>query len=175
MSGITLFQIKNKYQQKKLFTVLTASSLILLLITACAEMDSHSSISRFQKSEDVYRASMRWGEWTNLFQLMKDKPDSNAESAKLTPPSEAYLTHLDSIKVKHIEVVSSGMNDKKGTGESRFKIEYRFDHSAKIKLIRQTVSWWYDKKNNLWFTNTPLPEEFDLPKSRTIRLSPKDK
>ena len=128
--------MKNKNQQRKLFTVLTVSSLILLLMTACAEMDSHSTISRFQNSEDVYRASMRWGEWSNVFQLMKDKPDSNAESTKLAPPSEAYLTHLDSIKVKHIEVISSGINDKEGTGESKFKIEYRFDHSAKIKLIR---------------------------------------
>lgn len=170
-----MFQIKNKNQQSKFFTVLTVSSLILLLMTACAELDSHSTISRFQDSEDVYRASMRWGEWTNLFQLMKDKPDSEADSSALKSPSEAYLTHLDSIKVKQIQVISSAMNDKEGTGESRFKIEYRLDNSAKINLIRHTVSWWYDKENNLWFTTTPLPEEFDLPQSRTIRLSPKNK
>ncbi len=170
-----MFQIKNKNQQSKFFTVLTVSSLILLLMTACAELDSHSTISRFQDSEDVYRASMRWGEWTNLFQLMKDKPDSEADSSALKSPSEAYLIHLDSIKVKQIQVISSAMNDKEGTGESRFKIEYRLDNSAKINLIRHTVSWWYDKENNLWFTTTPLPEEFDLPQSRTIRLSPKNK
>lgn len=138
-------------------------------------MDSHSSISRFQKSEDVYRASMRWGEWHNVFQLMKDKPDTDIHSSKLKPVSETYLNHLETIKVKHIEVLSSGINDKEGTGESRLKIEYRFDNSAKINSIRQTVFWWYDEASNHWFTNSPLPEEFDLPKSRTIKLSPKSR
>ncbi|MCU7800474.1 MAG: hypothetical protein KZQ70_10070 [gamma proteobacterium symbiont of Lucinoma myriamae] len=57
--------------------------------------------------------------------------------------------------------------------ESRFRIEYRLDNSAKIKTIRHTVSWWYDKEGNHWFTDTPLPKEFDLPKVKTIKLSPK--
>lgn len=86
-------------------------------------MDSHSSISRFQKSENIYRASMRWGEWTNTFQLMRDKPDSDSGSTKLKPPSEEYLVHLDTIKVKFVEALSSGMNEEEGSGESRVKIQ----------------------------------------------------
>lgn len=148
------------------------SSIILLLLTACAEMDSHSSISRFQKSEDVYRASMRWGEWTNAFQLMREKPGSDSSSTELKPLTDDYLSYLETIKVKHVEVLASGMNEKEGSGESKLKIEYRFDNSLKINTIRQTVSWWYDKESNHWFTNTPLPKEFDLPKSKTIKLSP---
>ena len=149
------------------------SALILLFITACAEMDSHSSVSRFKQSEDTYKGSMRWGEWASIFQLMRDKPGSDAGSSKLKPPSDEYLMHLDTIKVKNIEVLSSGRNDKQGTGESRFKIEYHLHNSAKINSIRQTVSWWYDDKNNFWFTSTPLPKEFDLPQSKTIKLSPR--
>lgn len=168
-----MLQTYTIHQLKRAFSALIMSSLILLLITACAEMDSHSSTSRFQKSEDIYRASMRWGEWSNTFQLMRDKPDSASGSTKLKPPSEEYLVHLDTIKVKFVEVLSSGMNKEEGIGESRFRIEYRLDNSAKINTIRQTVSWWYDKEGNHWFTNTPLPKEFDLPKSRTIKLSPK--
>lgn len=136
-------------------------------------MDSHSAISRFQKSEDIYRASMRWGEWTNTFQLMRDNPDSDNSTAKLKPPSEELLIHLDTIKVQHVEVLDSGMDEKEGKGQSRFKIEYNLDNSAVIKSIRHTVSWWYDRKANHWFTDTPLPEELDLPKTKTIRLSPK--
>jgi len=168
-----LLQIKNTTQLQPSWLALLLSMLTMLLLSACAEMDSHSQISRFQKSEDVYRASMRWGEWTNTFQLMRDKPGSDNSNSKLKPLSDEYLTHLETIKVKHIEVLSSGMSKKEGTGESRLKIEYHFDHSAKIQLVRHTVSWWYDKESNNWFTGTPLPKEFDLPKSKTIKLSPR--
>ena len=148
------------------------SSILLLLMTACAELDSHSKISRFQQSENTYRAALRWGEWLGAFQLQRIKPGSNNNSKVIQPPSEAYLDHLDTIKVKHIEVLSSGMHEDKETGETRFLIEYRFDNSAIIKKIRHKVSWWHDRKSNIWFTSTPLPKEFDLPKYRTIKLSP---
>jgi len=142
----------------------------LTLITSCAEMDSHSEISRFQNSENVYRASMRWGEWSNLFQLMRERPDS---TSKLTALSEEYITHLEGIKIKDIEVLNSNMSEKSGTGETRFKIGYRLDNSLKIIPIKHTVSWWYQEEANIWFTDTPLPKEFDLPKTKTIKLSPK--
>ena len=133
-------------------------------------MNSHSEASRFQNAEDVYRASMRWGEWDNAFQLMKERPDS---ITKLKPPSEEYSTHLGTIKIKEIEVLSSGMNADLGTGQSKFKINYRFENSAVIKNIRHTIVWWYFKEANIWLTDTPLPKEFDLPKVKTIKLSPK--
>lgn len=167
-------QITKKYQLKRAFSILLISTFILLL-SACAEMDSHSSISRFQKSEDVYRASMRWGEWSNTFQLMRDKPGSDNSTSALKPLTDEYLTYLETIKVKHIEVIRSGMNEKEGSGESKFDIEFHFDHSVKIKSVRHTVSWWYDQETNYWFTNTPLPEAFNLPKKTTIKLSPKKK
>ena len=159
-----MFQVKNN--------VLLISLLLffLLSITGCAEMDSHSEISRFQNSENVYRASMRWGEWSNLFQLMRERPDS---TSKLTALSEEYITHLEGIKIKDIEVLNSNMSEESGTGETRFKIGYRLDNSLKIIPIKHTVSWWYQEEANIWFTDTPLPKEFDLPKTKTIKLSPK--
>ncbi len=156
------------YNTKKMTLSLCICALLILL-SGCAEMDSHSQISRFQNSEDIYRASMRWGEWTNLFQLMKNKPDSTSELEK---PSEDYLTHLDGISVESVEVLSSGMNKDKGTGHSTLKIGYRFNNSVKVHSIKHTIAWWYHEESNLWFTDTPLPEEFDLPESRTIKLSP---
>ena len=56
--------------------------------------------------------------------------------------------------------------------ESLFEIEYRFDNSAVIKKFKHKVKWWFDKENNSWYTDTPLPKEFAKSKSRTIKLSP---
>lgn len=169
----------------------------MFLAAACAELDSHSTFSRFQKSEDLYRASMRWGKWTNILQLIRPRPESsdstNYNSKKMLmnvksdsnysstgqessteqeSSFEELLAHLDTIHVSNVEVLSSAIKAE-GTGESRLLIQYRFDTSAKINSIRHTVSWWYDKQSNNWFTDTPLPKEFDLPKHRTIKLLPK--
>ena len=163
----------NKYQLIRPLLTISILLLSLFLLTACAglaEMDSHSKIARFQNAEDVYRASMRWGEWNNVFQLMKDKPDS---TEKLKPPSDDASVYLEKIKVRDIEVLSSGMKKDLGTGHSKFRIGYRFENSAVIKTLHHNVSWWYYEKGNVWFTDTPLPKEFDLPESNTIRLSPK--
>ncbi|MCK5697160.1 MAG: hypothetical protein KAI02_03300 [Gammaproteobacteria bacterium] len=141
--------------------------------TGCTDlqsMDSNSKISRFQNSEDVYRASMRWGEWNDLFHLMKDKPDA---ADKLKQPSEDYLLHLETIKVKEVTVIGSNMDKALGEGFSQFKIGYRIDSVLKLYSIRHKVNWWYHKESNLWFTDTPLPKEFAPPKRRTIKLSPK--
>ena len=165
-------------------------------------MDSHSSISRFQQSEDLYQAGMRWGEWSSVLYLMRPKPvSSNSEEmiTKVNPDNgkkyqvveikqgnndsiaeqkkstEELLTHLDTIKVARTEILSSSMNDAEGTGESRILIEYRYDYSAKINTLRYMVSWWHDEQSNTWFTDTPLPKEFDVPKHKTIKLSPRQK
>ena len=159
---------------KDTMSALIVSAMILFLVTACAEMaemDSHSSISRFQKSENVFRASMRWGEWENVYQLLKPNPDNPSD--KLKSPSEEYLNYLGTIKVAHIEVVKSGITEIDKAAESLFLIEYRFDNSAKIRRIRHKVYWWYNKEANTWFSDTPLPEVFAMPKSKTIKLSPK--
>jgi len=156
-------------QTKNNYLLISLVLFFFSLISGCAEMDSHSQISRFQNSEDIYRASMRWGEWTNLFQLMKDKPDA---TTKLEQASEDYLTHLESISIEDAEVLSSGMNKAEETGQTKLKIGYRFDNSAKVHSIKHTIAWWYHEESNTWFTDTALPEEFDLPESRTIKLSP---
>ena len=196
------------FKIRKIVSALIISSLILLLITACAELDSHSNISRFQQSEDLYQAGMRWGEWSKVLYLIRPRPESsNSEKmiTKVNPDNgkkyqvveikqgnndsiaeqkksnEELLIHLDTIKVAHTEILSSFMNDAEGTGESRMLIEYRFDTSAKIRTLRYTVSWWHDEQSNTWFTDTPLPKEFEKPiaketenkKRKTIKLSPK--
>ena len=191
------------FKIRKIVSALMISSLILLMVTACAEfseLDSHSAFSRFQQSEDTYRAGMRWGEWSGVLYLMRPKPIST-ESEKIitiTDSStgkeyqvvesqtenyndsllpklsrEELLKHLATIKVSHIEALESSMSKEKGTGISRLRIEYHFDNSAIIKTLHYKVSWWYDKQSNTWFTDTPLPKEFDLPKHKTIKLSPK--
>ncbi len=156
----------------KLIFLITLSFFILLFNTGCADlasMNSHSKISRFQNSENVYRMAIRWAEWNDLFHLMKDRPDS---LNKLKQPSEYYLLHLETIKVKQVDLLGSNMDKKLGTGSSQFNIGYHTDSSLKINSVRHIVHWWYHKKSNIWFTDTPLPKEFAPPKLRTIKLSP---
>lgn len=148
-----------------------ATLFILILLVSCAEMDSHSPISRFQQSEKLYISSIRWGEWINIFQLQKSRYDNSVFKS----PSDELLTHLSHIKVTHTETLSSAMNEDKATGSSLFLIEYRFDNSAKVKILRHKVDWWHNPENNIWYTSSSLPEEFDLPETEpgTIKLSPK--
>ena len=156
------------YLQSKFIFILFSS--LLLILSGCAELDSHSSISRFVKAENVYRASIRWEEWEGLSQLMRSNPETS--DSKMKPISEEQREHLESIKVAHVEVLSSGIIEEDKSGESLFEIEYRFDNSAVIKKFKHKVKWWFDKENNSWYTDTPLPKEFAKPKSRTIKLSP---
>jgi len=140
---------------------------------------------------------MRWAEWSTYLYLLRKKPNSNQAEKVITirDPStakkykviedqttsyndseeeklskEALIDHLSTIKVKRAEVLSSSMNG--DTGESRILIEYRFDNSAKINSIRHKVHWWHDKESNTWFSETPMPKEFE-PGKKTIKLSPK--
>ncbi len=163
------------------------------MVTACAELDSHSSVSRFQNSEDTYREGMHWEEWEKVLYLTRTKAENDLATDKATQMNphtgkeyevinanneekkrefEELIEHLETIKVLRTEVLSSSMNDDAGTGATRLLIEYRFNNSTKIQTIRQRLSWWHDEKINIWFTETPLPEEFTPPKKKTIKLSP---
>ncbi|MCP3849413.1 MAG: hypothetical protein GY694_04125 [Gammaproteobacteria bacterium] len=191
-------------KRKKTAAAYLLTPFILLLVTACAELDSHSSFSRFERSENLYLSSMRWAEWSTYLYLLREKPSSNKAEKMITirDPStakkyevvedqtssynnleeeissrEALVDHLNTIKVKRAEVLSSSMNSDGETGESRILIEYRFDNSAKINSIRHKVRWWYDEESNTWFSETPMPKEFKPKqplsgKKKTIKLSP---
>ncbi len=204
-------------------------------LTSCGqlkELDSNSIISRFQKSESLYSSSMRWGDWSTLLQLIKNKPKNygkeeieKADSKKdlavetattipfkdiknqsvetqeksvynnyqklegtngsvsgalniITAPSEKLLKHLGTIHVKEVHVITSGMtdvSDEGGSARTMYEISYHTENSVKVHKIRHRVNWWYYKEANSWFTNTPLPKEFQLSEleERTIKLSPK--
>ncbi|WP_198264860.1 hypothetical protein [sulfur-oxidizing endosymbiont of Gigantopelta aegis] len=167
-------------------STLIITAFILLFMAACSqlsELDSSSPVFRFQKTEDLYRASMRWGEWPNLFQIMRDNPKnkSTGQTSEQVPlkkedwnrPTEERMIHLSTIKISSVSALSSGMSEEKGEGTTRLLIEYHFDSSVTVLSLRHTLHWWYDKENNAWYTDTPLPKEFDAPKHKTIKLSPK--
>lgn len=163
------------------------------MLTACAELDSHDKGFRYTKSENDYRAGMRWGEWNTVLYLIRPKPekvimkvDSTNEKSQqvIDVPKgenqysrEELVDHLSTVKVKRLEVLSSSMGSDGISGQSRFKIQYRFDNSTKLNELRYKVTWWYDKDTNTWFSDTPLPPEFMPPKAepskrKTIKLSP---
>jgi hypothetical protein len=173
------------------------------LTTGCAEissLDSHDKTARFQKAEDSYRASMDWGDWPELFLLMRNPPiegeevmmqindpktetpqmiaitvpdDTQIKKRQLQQLTDEYLIYLDTIHVSNIKSLSTDLTS--NDGQSRMMVQYRFDNSAKVHTVRYTVHWWYDKESNYWFTDTPLPKELDIPKYKTIKLSPKQK
>lgn len=146
-----------------------------LLLTSCAELDSHSKIYRFNDSENTYKASLRWGQWMNLLQLQRNDPDSG-EKVTFSEVSNEYLEQLNHIKVTHIESIGSSMNAEGTKSKVIYLIEFHYDSSSIIKKINHTVDWWYDEPNNFWYTSTALPKEFNLnkqPKLNTIKLSPK--
>ncbi len=178
---------------QKIAVAFMALSLLALFLTACSELDTHDKGFRFTKSEEDYRTGMRWGEWDGVLNLIRAKPESlvmNAGSENdkkyqvINIPKdenklsrEELIDHLSTIKVKQIEVLSSSMGADGISGQSRFMIQYRIDNSAKIQKFRHKVSWWYDKDTNIWFSETPLPKEFEPPKAdpskrKTIKLSP---
>ncbi|MCW8930291.1 MAG: hypothetical protein OQL19_08655 [Gammaproteobacteria bacterium] len=194
------------FKIKKIMLTFAIIPFILFMITACAELDSHSSLSRFQSAEDLYISSMRWGEWSSYLYLIRAKPtkkqtgkiitltdpntgnkyevvetqvdsnnatDAQQSSNDKTTEREELLLHLDTIKVSHVEVLSSSLNEEKGTAKSRMLIEYHHDNSAKIKTLHYNVFWWHDETSNSWFSQTPMPKEFEPPKHKTIKLSPK--
>ncbi len=183
---------------KNIISTIIVLSITSLLATACSDLDSHDVVYRFQKSEDNYRAAMRWGEWTTILYMIRPGPESRLMrvdpadkstykvmetktevddgedlSAEQEITREDLIAHLETILISHSEVTSSSVNNSKGTGTTRMNIQYHFDNSAIIKTLRYKLSWWHDKESNTWFTDTPLPEEFMPPKKKTIKLSPK--
>ncbi len=167
-------QSLKKITLKTPFSFLLISVLFFFLISGCselAELDSHNPVNRFQQAEELYSASMRWSEWYTLFQLMKANP-KNPES-KVTPPTDEALEYLTHLKVSHVETINSSITEKQTSAKTIYQIEYHPENSSVIKEIRHTVKWWYDEKTNQWFTDTPLPEAFQVPKHQTIKLSPK--
>ncbi len=161
----------NVINVKVLFSYLLISGLFFFLITGCSELDTHDPINRFQQSDELYSASMRWGEWYSLFQLMKANPENPASRVK--PPTDEELEYLSHLKVSHVETIHSGIIENKKSAKTIYQIEYHPENSSVIKKIRHTVNWWYDEKTNQWFTDTPLPEAFQVPRHQTIKLSPK--
>ena len=156
---------------KLLFSYWLISGLIIFLLTGCSELDTHNPINRFQQADELYSASMRWGEWYTLFQLMQANPKNPA--SRVTPPGDAQLDYLSHLKVPHVETIHSGIIEDKKSAKSIYQIEYHPENSSVIRKIRHTVNWWYDEKTNQWFTDTPLPEAFQVPRHQTIKLSPK--
>ncbi len=152
------------------FSYLIISGFLLFLMAGCSELDSHDPANRFQQSDELYSAAMRWGEWLTLFQLMQANP--NNPSSKVTPPTDEYLEYLSHLKVSHVETINSGIIENKKSAKSIYLIEYHPEDSSVIKKIRHIVNWWYDNKTNHWFTDTPLPKGFEMPEHRTIKLSP---
>lgn len=147
--------------------------LSFLLLTSCAELDSHSKENRFQDSENIYKASLRWGQWMNLLQLQKNDPATNNITFDIA--SQEYLEQLEHIKVTHIESIGSSMTSDGTKSKSIYVIEFHHDSSTILNRIHHTVEWWYHEETNFWYTSTPLPEEFGLdkkPQLNTIKLSP---
>jgi len=156
---------------KKTVMQLIISGLLVALVSSCAELDTHNPGNRFQQADNLYRASMRWGEWHSLFQLMKANP--NNPFSKITPLSKEYIEHLSEIQVAHIEVVNTGIVEPEKSAKTIYLIEFHPLNSSVIKKVHLSINWWYDDKLNKWFTDTPLPKEFEPPKKKTIKLSPR--
>lgn len=160
-----------KYRSIRAVSSLVITSFILLLISACSELDTHNPVYRFQQTDELYSASMRWGEWQTLVQLMRANPEN--PDSKVTPPSDKLLEYLSKLNVSHVETLNSGVIEDKKSAKTIYQIEYHPENSTVIKKFRHTVMWWYDAKTNQWFTDTPLPEEFQLPEHPTIKLTPR--
>ncbi len=82
---------------RKIVAAIIISFLISLLLTACAELDTHSSLSRFQRSEKLYLSSMRWGEWSSFLYLLRAKPVNSG--------SEKIITITDPNTTKKYQVI----------------------------------------------------------------------
>jgi len=156
------------HSQKKILIFLLL--LMIASLSGCAGLSDSSSANRLQQSEDAYKSALRWGEWATLFQLQKNKP--NSKQASFEPISTKYLEYLTHIKIPQITILSSAMDSNEQSAKTVFLIEYHYDDSTKIKKIHHTVNWWYHEDNNYWYTNTLLPEEFQIKESKTIKLSP---
>ena len=145
-----------------------------LLLSASCELDPHSKVNRFNDSENIYKASLRWGQWMNLLQLQQSDPDG--QKVTFEEASTEYLEQLSHIKVTHIENIGGTMNAEGTKSTNIYLIEFHYDTSTSIKKINHTVDWWFDGPSNFWYTSTGLPKEFNLnihPQLNTIKLSPK--
>ena len=166
--------VKNTYTRLIEATVLVTFLFVMLFVTSCAELDSHSKLNRFKDSENIFKASLRWGEWMNLLQLQKADPDN--KQLRFDIASEQYLEQLSHIKVTHVESIGAQMSTDGTRSKTIYLIEYHLDDSSSIKKIRHTVDWWHDEETNRWYTSSVLPEEFKehiKPKLDTYKLSPK--
>jgi hypothetical protein len=144
----------------------------VISLSGCAELDSSSSTNRFQSAVNLYNNSIRWHDWNKVFQLMQNKPDSSNDT--ILSPTAEQLEHLEGFKIVRVNILNTMITEEDKSADVVFVIEYRRTNSLKVHSVRHNTSWWFNDEDNIWYTETALPEIFyPTPNARkTIKYSP---
>lgn len=120
----------------------------VLVLTACATIDSKKKSATFETAMFRYSKAIRWGEF-GLADSMRRLP----EGEHATQPA-GYLEH---IKITSYETISTSSLDDGSEVKVTARIVFYHDDGVKLNTLLDNQLWKYDEDKHEWYITTPLP------------------
>ncbi len=118
------------------------------------------------KAVKLYDKSLRWGNWEALLRLIRPKPDTQFTDNELQQKYIADLKYLEHIRITRTQMSTPEFYPQTKEAESFIIIDYTLQYGNAIHVEKLNLHWWYDKENEFWFTETPLPTFKPLKKQK---------
>jgi hypothetical protein len=123
-------------------------TLTVLVLSACATIDSKKKSSTFETAMFRYEKAMRWSEF-GLADSMRRLPEGQL------PAQPVEL--LEHIRITAYETLGTNSNSDGSEIRVAVRIRYYHDDGLKVGTLIDNQVWKYDEEQKTWYITTPLP------------------
>jgi uncharacterized protein YceK len=123
---------------------------IMLMLGACASIDSRKKASTFETALFRYSKAIRWSEFgmaDSMRRLPEDLP------AATRPPGQ-----LEHIRVTGYETLATDSSPDGSEIRVSARIVYYHEDGLRVNSLIDNQIWQYDDEQDTWYITTPLPD-----------------
>lgn len=124
--------------------------MIVLMLGACATIDSRKKTSTFETAVFRYSKAIRWNEF-GLADSMRRLPDG-------APAAARPAGQLEHIKVTGYETLGTDSSPDGSEMRVTVRVVYYHEDGLKVNSLIDSQVWQYDEDQGTWFITTPLPD-----------------